>query len=230
MNKDLIIAHRGVYNNIDIPENTISSFRKAINNNYYIELDIGMTKDNILIVYHDKNLNRMTNINKNVKNMNYNDIKNIYLLNTKEKIPTLEEVIKLNNNKVFLIIEIKKDKRYKKIVDNLMKLLNTYSVTYLIQSFDIKTLYYINKHYSNTLKGILLSKKSRRKNCYLPLLSILKITNVNFISISKSLINDKNSKYINKYPTYIWTIKSKKELNKYINKFTGYICDNLPYK
>ena len=229
MNNNLIIAHRGIYNNKNIPENSILAFKEALKFDYAIELDIEMTKDNVLIVFHDKNLKRMTIINNDVKNMTYNEIKNLYLLNTKERIPTLEEVLKLVNNKVLLLIEVKKDKRYKIILNNLNELLSKYN-NYMVQSFDIKSLYYINRNYNNYNKGILLSANSRKICWYLPLFVIFKIININFISISKTLVdNKKYTKYINKIPTYIWTIKSKEELNKYINKYTGFVCDNLPY-
>ena len=57
------IAHRGMFDNIKIPENSLSSFKKALKYNYSIELDIQLTKDNILVVFHDSNLKRMTGIN-----------------------------------------------------------------------------------------------------------------------------------------------------------------------
>ena len=43
-----IIAHRGVFNNKDIPENSLKSFREAVKLNYDVEFDIHLTKDNIL--------------------------------------------------------------------------------------------------------------------------------------------------------------------------------------
>ena len=58
--KNKIIAHRGVFNNIDIPENSMKAFKKALKLNYPIELDIQLTKDNILVVLHDHTLQRMT--------------------------------------------------------------------------------------------------------------------------------------------------------------------------
>ena len=54
MNK--IIAHRGIFNNLNIPENSIKSFKKALRLGYPIELDVHLTKDNILVVFHDHNL------------------------------------------------------------------------------------------------------------------------------------------------------------------------------
>ena len=74
---NVIIAHRGVHNNIDIPENSLLAFKEAIKNNLAIELDVQLTKDNVLVVFHDNNLERMTKVNKNICNLTYNELKNI---------------------------------------------------------------------------------------------------------------------------------------------------------
>lgn len=227
---NLIIAHRGIYNNIKVPENSILSFKKAIELNYPIELDVNITKDNILIVFHDDNLLRMTGLNRNINDLTYIEIKNLNLLNTKEKIPTLEEVLKLVSGKVLLNIEIKKTKKYKLLINSLIKLLNNYKGNYIIQSFDYKSLLYLKKNYPNIIRGLLITNNGHKIYSYI-IGIIIKICKINFISISKKLVNKKEYKnYISLYSTFIWTIKSKEELDIYINKYGGYICDNLPYK
>ena len=228
---NLIVAHRGIYNNINIPENSILAFKKALKYNYSIELDIQMTKDNVIVVFHDNNLERMTKINNKISNMTYNEIKSIYLLSTKEKIPTLEEVLKLIDNKVLINIEIKYDKKYKLMIDNLINLLNKYKGNYLVQSFDYKVLLYLKNKYPNIQRGLLISNNKNKLAKYILDIINIKLLNINFISISKKLLNNKKYiKLINKYKTFIWTIKTKEELNIYLNKHYGYICDNLPYK
>ena len=49
------IAHRGLYNRLDTPENSMKAFENAILKGYAIELDINMTKDGHLVVFHDSN-------------------------------------------------------------------------------------------------------------------------------------------------------------------------------
>ena len=43
--KNNLIAHRGMFNNKDIPENSYLAFKEAIRNEYDFELDIHLTKD-----------------------------------------------------------------------------------------------------------------------------------------------------------------------------------------
>lgn len=52
LNKDIsfikqnFIAHRGVYNNVEIVENSMEAFKEAIKRKYIIELDVHLLKDN----------------------------------------------------------------------------------------------------------------------------------------------------------------------------------------
>ena len=121
--KNSIIAHRGIHDNKLVPENSLKAFKLALETKLTIELDIHLTKDNQLVVFHDDNLKRMTNVNCIIEKLTLSEIKKLNLLNTDEKIPTLEEVLKLVNGKVLIDIEIKVNKHVKKIVKNLLKIL-----------------------------------------------------------------------------------------------------------
>ena len=71
-NNKLVFSHRGLHDNI-IPENSMPAFEKSIELGINIELDVQLTKDNKLIVFHDSNLKRLTNVDKNIKNCKYKD-------------------------------------------------------------------------------------------------------------------------------------------------------------
>lgn len=227
MNNNIIyFAHRGIYNNINIPENSLKAFKKALSLNYPIELDIELTKDNEIVVVHDDNLKRLVGSKIYVKDCTYKELSKYSLLNTKEKIPTLKEVLELVQGKVLLNIEIKKIDNYKILIDKLLSILNNYTGSYIFQSFDIKTLIYLKKMIPNIKRGILISNKT---NYYIYKYNLYKILNKlsisNFISINKNIYSINKLK---KYPTLVWTIKDKKEItNKIITE--GYVCDNLPY-
>ncbi|MBO5477932.1 MAG: hypothetical protein J6A15_09305 [Clostridia bacterium] len=60
------VAHRGLFNKEDIPENSIKAFELCVQKGYAIELDVNMTKDGYLVVFHDANLKRMTEIKYDV--------------------------------------------------------------------------------------------------------------------------------------------------------------------
>lgn len=225
-----IIAHRGIFNNVDIPENSISAFNKAVLADIPIELDVQLTKDNVLVVFHDDNLVRMTKKNNVLQEMYYDDIKNLRLLDTKEKIPTLKEVLKLVNDKVLIDIEIKNTKKVKEVCDILITELDGYN-NYIIKSFSPKIVRYLKKNYNNLEVGLLINNDYGNSilNCFCKSKFIIKFCKADFISISKKLLKTKKFNKLSKdYPTLIWTIKKQDEIKNDNNLI--YICNNLPYK
>lgn len=230
MNKEnKIIAHRGIFNNINIPENSIKSFKEAIKYNYPFELDIQLTKDNKLVVFHDYNTKRMTNEDYIIQESTYDEIKDLCLLNTKYKIPLFEEILKINNDKCLIDIEIKNTKRIKETIDELIKELTNYN-NYIIKSFNPKIVRYIKKNYPNIKCGLLL--KSKYKNKLLNIIAktnfIIKYSKCDFIAISQKLLNSKKyQKKSSKIETLVWTITKMEDIN-YDNDIT-YICNNLPF-
>ncbi len=215
------IAHRGIFDNIKIPENSISSFKKALKYNYSIELDVQLTKDNILVVFHDDNLKRMTGVDKLIQETNYDEVKKLKLLNTKEYIPTLDEVLKLIDNKVLLDIEVKDTKKIKEITNILKAKLKNYN-NYVLKSFNPKIVRYL-KNNINAEVGYLISDKKK----FLSNILIIKYSKADFLSISKNLLKTKKfQKLKNKYQLLIWTIKDKNEIK---DENIIYICNSLPY-
>lgn len=94
--REPLIAHRGMYNEANgIPENSIKAFELAISYGYSIELDLHILKDDTVVVFHDDNLNRMTGVNKDLKNLTYSDIKDLKLQNTNYHIPLFKNVLDL---------------------------------------------------------------------------------------------------------------------------------------
>ena len=99
--KENLIAHRGAHNiNKGIPENSINAFKEAIKNNYIIELDIHLLKDNNIVVFHDDDLKRMTGVDKKLKDTTYEEIKDLKLQNTDNYIPLFKDVLDLINGKI----------------------------------------------------------------------------------------------------------------------------------
>ena len=225
-----IIAHRGMFDNKKIPENSLKSFQKALDKNIPIELDVQLTSDNQLVVFHDKTLDRMTNHQGVIQEKTYEEIKDYYLLDTKEKIPTLEEVLKLVKGRVLLDIEVKDTKRKKETCTLLLKILEGYS-NYIIKSFNpviVKTIKKMNKDIE---VGLLIPKRYDCNyffNLFLKSRLILLYAKPDFIAIHKSLFSKKKYlKYSKKHPIMLWTIKNKDDIkddNNYI-----YICNNLPF-
>lgn len=139
-----LIAHRGLTSK-DIKENTLEAFKNAINNGYEgIELDIRKTKDNKIVVIHDKYINRTSNGSGNINKLLYKELLKYNFGSKKKysKIPLLKDIVKnINNTNIFIEL---KEKINRDELDSILKKNNTNK--YYIMSF--------NKEYIDNLLGI----------------------------------------------------------------------------
>ena len=105
-NKDvLVVGHRGAMGHA--LENTIESVKKAIELNVDgIEIDIFKSKTGELVVYHDPFLNRLSDSNAFIEQISLDSIKKVKLEGGLS-IPTLNEVIDIIPENIFLNIELK---------------------------------------------------------------------------------------------------------------------------
>ena len=71
-----------------------------------IEIDVFLCKSGELVVFHDKKLDRLTNVKGYIENLEYDSIKKISVKG-EYKIPTLNEVVELIDRKAILNIELK---------------------------------------------------------------------------------------------------------------------------
>ena len=118
-----IIAHRGFWNTENNAQNSIQSLKQAAQHNFYgTELDIHITKDNVLIVHHDSDINGLI-----IETSYYTEIEGFKLKND-EKIPTLKEYLieGKKHSDLKLILEIKSHKetnRENKSVEEILKMI-----------------------------------------------------------------------------------------------------------
>ena len=74
-------AHRGLHGN-EIPENSLKAFKAAKDNNYGMELDVQLSKDGKVMVFHDSNLLRMTGFDSKLNQLTLEELKRLTLNNT----------------------------------------------------------------------------------------------------------------------------------------------------
>lgn len=108
----VVIAHRGA--SWDAPENTLAAFNLAWEQGIMInELDIFLSKDGHVVVFHDKTTERFNGKDDKIEDLTLEELKQIDVgshLDPKwknERIPTLEEVIETVPPGRQLLIEIK---------------------------------------------------------------------------------------------------------------------------
>lgn len=226
------VAHRGLFNKENIPENSIKAFELCVQKGYAIELDVNMTKDGYLVVFHDTNLKRMTGIKYDVSELNLNEIKKIKLLGTENRIPTLEDVFLLVDGKVPLMIEIKRNDKFEALMPKLISMLDKYNGEYVVKSFDPRIVYWLKKNAPHITRGQLAAKnirevKGRIMKFLLGKMFFNIFTKPHFISYQYTNINDKMYKKQKRKgrKVAVWTVKSKDEYLKIKD-----ICDMVIFE
>lgn len=106
----MIAAHRGAH--LEDPENSMAAFRKSVELGIdIIELDVRCTKDGVLVLVHDKTVDRTTNGKGNVKDLTFEEIRKLRLKHngqlTEEVVPTLEEALNFAKGKIMIDLDIK---------------------------------------------------------------------------------------------------------------------------
>ena len=87
----IAFAHRGGAS--DAPENTMPAFQYAVDLGYrYVETDVQVTADGVLLAFHDFNLKRTCGIDRRVRDMTWAEVQHARV-NGVAPIPTLEELL-----------------------------------------------------------------------------------------------------------------------------------------
>ena len=210
------IAHRGIFDNETVAENSLTAFKACIEKGCPIEVDVRATKDKQIVVFHDDKMCRMTDIDGYVSHLTYDEIKDAKLLKTTDTIPTLTEVLALVNGSVPLLIEIKNigGLAYEK---ELYEILKNYKGEYAIQAFSPLILEWFKLNAPSVKRGQLASFFRGEKGLNpitkyaLKRLKLIKRSDPDFISYK---LEDLPNKYVKKagLPVIAWTITSDEEV------------------
>ena len=102
------VAHRGLHGN-GLIENTPGAARAAVAAGYAIEVDLQLTSDNQVVVFHDETLDRLTTATGPLAARTLAELKQISIRGTDERIPTLQELLDLVAGRTPLVLELKSD-------------------------------------------------------------------------------------------------------------------------
>ena len=104
-NKFVVCGHRGAMGHAT--ENTLASIKKGIELKAdMVEIDVYKIKTGEMVVFHDDDLDRITNAKGKIEDYTFNDLRKV-LVSGKHQIPTLQEVIETIDKRVVLNIELK---------------------------------------------------------------------------------------------------------------------------
>lgn len=101
------IAHRGLWSPGGAPENSLAAFQAACASGYGIELDVQLSSDGEVVVFHDYSLDRMTGQAGRVNERTAAELAGLTLSGSEEAIPTLAEALTLIGHRAMVHIELK---------------------------------------------------------------------------------------------------------------------------
>jgi glycerophosphoryl diester phosphodiesterase len=213
------ITHRGLFDNISVPENSIAAFDLAVKSGYPIELDLQFLNDGNIAVFHDSSLLRMTGVNSSICSKSKEELKTFKLLKSDQSVPLLEEVLECVNGKVPLILEIKNPLFPARFESAILKLLKSYRGDFAIESFNPLIVLWMRIKANRILRGQ-LSRSLFRANLY------GKITDPHFLAVDIAKLKyDQKKPFKKKIPVIGYTAKSQTELIKAME-----ICDNVIFE
>lgn len=234
---DVFIAHRGLFNNQDVPENSILAFKLAVENGYGIELDTQITKDDKIVVFHDGNLKRMTGIDKMLIDCTYEELQSYRLLDTNERIPLFSDVLKVLDKKTPLIVEVKGEGRNILNTKLTVEMLRNYDGLYNMESFVPNVVYYLKKNEPDIIRGQLATDNTFNKNSKNPILIKFLCSNLLFSFLNKpdyiaydcTKVNNLSFKIVSKLykgSCVAWTVKSQEQYDKIKEYYDVFIFDS----
>lgn len=213
-------AHRGLHDSVRA-ENSLSAFAAAKAAGYGIELDVRLSGDGELVVFHDSTLDRVCGVSGKVSEISTAELKKVSLSGTGEGIPTFREVLELIDGAIPMLIEIKQDPSEGAVAERLVTELEGYRGDYIVESFNPKALKDFKAHRPDVLIGILSTDYSRsEKTRGKPLYWLLTRLYLNFFMRPDFIAYEKCGATIptlreirRKFntPLIAWTVKSEDE-------------------
>lgn len=158
-------AHRGLHSgDSKIPENSIPAFRLAAAHGYGVELDVRLTADKQLVVFHDADLSRMCGVDRTVSQCTYEELSQFRLLESGEKIPLFADVLDVLGG-MPVVCEIKADRPSKtEICEAVYGLLEGYPGEMCIESFSPYVVSWFRRNHSDIIRGQLSMNFLKTRN------------------------------------------------------------------
>ncbi len=225
----IITAHRGASGLA--PENTMSAMLKAIEvGSGYAELDVQETADGVIILLHDKTLQRTAGLDKNIWEMNYADLQGIDVGSwfgeefVNEPVPTLEAIIDSVHGKMKLNIELKMNGHEKMLEERVLKIIDdkNFADQCIFTSFKFAAIDKVKELNSAIRAGYIFSKMPEDVDVF--------TANVDLLSVNYKLVDKEfvDKAHATNKEVHVWTVNEPDEMKRLIGLGVDSIITNRP--
>ncbi|WP_339208046.1 glycerophosphodiester phosphodiesterase [Paenibacillus sp. FSL K6-3182] len=221
----LLSAHRG--DTLVAPENSLEAIRSSVAQSIdAVEIDVQMTKDGVVVLNHDYNLQRMAGVPKRVSELDYEEIARLNIAKAGGepdeivRIPMLSEVLGEVLGKSKLIIDLKPYGSGEQLAEHVVALIEQFDMVQdcYIQSFDRSTLQHIRSLNPEINIGQIL---------YFAL-GDLSLLDVDFYTIEQIMLTEQLVERAHKKgrEVWVWTVNSERNLKEVLKfEIDGIITD-----
>ena len=231
------IAHRGLHNKAKgIIENTESAFAAAVKHDYAIECDVQLSADGEAIVFHDNDLDRLTEAKGPVKALTTKELKRTKLKATNDRMQTLAELLEQVEGRSTLVIELKSlwddDEALAK---RALKVLESYDGPCCLMSFDPDMIAAMRQLSPHTVRGIVADRATDPYYNTLPLARRVEMRNFTHLARTQPHFvsyywRDLPFEPVTEiraagHPVITWTIRSKEEASQ-----SRRYCDQVTFE
>ena len=150
----LMAAHRGLYEkDQSIPENSLEAFRRAAEYGCGVELDVQLSKDGAVVVFHDDPVDRMTTEKGRVDSFPLEELQAMPLKGTEHRMPLFTDVMAVLDGKSPTIVELKSTPDYPELCEKTLAILRTLKGPYCVESFDPRIVRWFYKNAPDLVRG-----------------------------------------------------------------------------
>lgn len=226
-----VTAHRG-FSHV-APENTLPAFEKAIESGAdYIELDVQLTKDEQLVVFHDEKLERLTGAKGRLCDYTYDQLQELTIkcknISEEEypdaRIPLLTEVFDLVGDELLYNIEIKDHSDTIMTVEKTVDAIKEYGIedSCYVTSFSYAAVKKVKQLDPDIKTGLIANVATTTAFTQLKYIDAL---SMNHLFVNASVVNNahQNGKRI-----FVWTVDNKSEMKKMMSLGVDNIITNRP--
>jgi glycerophosphoryl diester phosphodiesterase len=197
---------------------------------------VQLTKDGVPVIFHDFTLERICGVSGKPGDFTYEELRKLTLLQTEEKIPSLQEFLQMVDGKVPLIIELKIEWTDLSLCPTVQKMLAGYHGVYCIESFNPLALLWYRRHHKEVMRGQ-LSTNFRHDGNYNNILHFFLThllmnwaTSPDFIAYNcrfKEEPGRRICRRLYKNLAVAWTVKDQKQLESLEKDFDLFIFESF---
>ena len=217
LSRTQVTAHRGFSRKA--PENTLPAFEAAMDCGAdYIELDVQLTADDVLVVCHDDKLDRTTDGTGKLSSYTYDELMQFSAGSWFGKdgefddvrIPSMTEVLDLVGKDIMLNIEIKRSGDPKRTAEKVVELVEEYGIvnSCYVTSFSYPALKKVKQLNPKIKTAFIANLATATSYAQLPYIDAV---SMNYLFVNQSVVN---SAHHNGKRIFVWTVDRQSEMQK----------------